>query len=42
MVTATGAGVLMVTDAAADFVLSACDRADTVTVFGLGAVAGAV
>ncbi len=42
IVTDTGGGVLIVTDAAADLVVSACDVARTVTVLGLGAVAGAV
>lgn len=41
-VTVIGGGVSIVTEAAADLVLSACEVAVTVTVFGLGAVLGAV
>jgi hypothetical protein len=42
MLTETGDGALIVTEAAADFVVSACEVAVTVTVFGFGVVAGAV
>lgn len=38
----TGGGVVMVIEAAADLVPSACEVAVTVMVFGLGAVTGAV